>query len=270
VAPGEAIISRCGLATLGRGLPVYVVQLKQFNISNVGAFHPNQVRLYTYNAKGAYVGAGTMNVSPAPSVGANVYSFVVPQSACAKGGKIFVGIYMVTGNNALAWGNAGTLTPALLARFRPNVSGRRVKSNRCLLRLRKWFRQLEQYQPPIRCWSPRHKRWGSRFRRCRDSPLFGRQDRLVNDELLTENQVLLWRSRSAQSHRRAIIGRDMMPLVVSILGRKVLCQLFVRPLIPAGKEVVGLFPISTRTPTHHRRYDLCSFSADVDDLHDLL
>lgn len=59
------------------------------------------MRLRLFAFSGALVVASAM--------GPNVYSFTVPQAACGKGGKIFVGIYMVNGGNSLAEGNAVTL-----------------------------------------------------------------------------------------------------------------------------------------------------------------
>jgi|ERR1700688_2200869 len=107
---GGSVYFKLQYCNVRPGLAAYVVQLKQFNISNVGAFHPTQVRLYAYSATGSRLNAGTLNVTAAPSVGTNVYAFTVPVTVCYKGGKISVGIYMISGNNALAWGNAGVLS----------------------------------------------------------------------------------------------------------------------------------------------------------------
>jgi hypothetical protein len=102
----DVVLQYC---TVAAGQTAYLVQLKQSNLNLGGtivAYHPNQVRL---SAVTGMANAGAANVVPAPALGSNVYSFTVPQSVCAHGGKISVEVGMVNGADWIAEGGAGIL-----------------------------------------------------------------------------------------------------------------------------------------------------------------
>jgi hypothetical protein len=95
--------------TMSPGQAAYVFQIRQFNISGKGPYHPTDVELSGSGTGKNWHALGRFHVTLTPQVGPNAYMFVAPKNICGNA-RIAVGIIMVVGNDKITWGNAGLVT----------------------------------------------------------------------------------------------------------------------------------------------------------------